>query len=201
MRSINETDAIDNAEPTSDVDVPCRDRRWLRRRVVIVAIVLSVGAMIQWHREIGLAVVGRWFAAKSGAPSINVAEAMEMIEAQDALVLDVRDSRESATSHLRGAEQFTLEDLEAGRLPEGARRGRPIITYCTIGYRSGVAATLLAEKGHEAHNLRGGILALAQASAPLVDREGPTWKVHTWSKGFAWLLAADHEAIWDQDAP
>ena len=157
--------------------------------------------MIQWHRDIGLAVAGRWFAARAGAPPINVAEAMEMIEEQNALVLDVRDLRESDTSHLQGAERFALEDLKAGRLPDSVQQDRPIITYCTIGYRSGAAAKILVDKGFDAHNLRGGILALAQASAPLVGANGPTRKVHTWSKGFAWLLVSDHEAVWDQTDP
>ncbi len=202
MHSSNEPDAIDNSKPPGALDAPrCDRRRRLRRRVAIVIVVLSLGAMIQWHRDIGLAVAGRWFAATAGAPSINVAEAMEMIAEQDALVLDIRGLRESATSHLKGAELFTLEDLKAGKLPEGVRKGRPIITYCTIGHRSGVAAKILTDEGYEAHNLRGGILALAQASAPLVGENGPTRRVHTWSKGFAWLLARDHEAIWDQGDP
>jgi len=202
MISNNEAQANDNSTPADDMDPPWRDhRRRRRRRIVMVVAVLSVGAMIQWHRDIGLAVAGRWFAAGAGAPSINVTEAMEMIETQDALVLDVRDVRESETSHLRGAERLPLKDLEAGGLPESAQENRPIITYCTIGYRSGAAAKILVDKGFDAHNLRGGILALAQASAPLVGANGPTRKVHTWSKGFAWLLASDHEAVWDPTGP
>ncbi len=198
MSSSTDARSTDNPVPA---EAMAPSRRRLRRRLVIVLVVLSVGAMIQWHRDIGLAIAGRWFAAKSSAPSINVAEAMEMIEEQNALVLDIRDSRESATSHLQGAERFSLEALKAGRLPENVRKGRPIITYCTIGYRSGVAAEILTDAGYDAHNLRGGILALAQASAPLVGEDGPTRKVHTWSKGLAWMLAPDHEAIWAQDHP
>ncbi len=202
MLPSNEPKADDNSMPLDDTGAPPRDgRRVRRRRIVMVAVVLSVGAMIQWHRNIGLSLAGRWFAMTTGAPSISVTEAMEMIDRQDALVLDVRDSREWETSHLRGAERLSLEDIKAGRLPERFQRDRPIITYCTIGYRSGVAAKLLTEQGFDAHNLRGGILALAQASAPLVAADGATRKVHTWSKGFGWLLAPDHQAIWDEDDP
>ncbi len=202
MISNHGAEANDNSTPAGDMDPLYRDhRRRRRRRIAVVVVVLSVGALIQWHRDIGLAVAGRWFAARAGAPSIDVAEAMEMIEKQDALVLDVRDLRESAASHLQGAERIALEDLEAGRLPGSAQQDRPIITYCTIGCRSGAAAKILADEGFDAYNLRGGILALAQASAPLVGANGPTRKVHTWSKGFAWLLASDHEAIWDQTDP
>ncbi len=157
--------------------------------------------MIQWHRDIGLSLTGRWFALTAGTPSINVVGAMELVREQDALVLDVRGLGESAISCLQGAERFPLGDLKAGRLPEQARKGRPIITYCTLGYRSGVAAKILADQGFDVHNLRGGILALAQSSAPLVDADGPTRKVHTWSRGFARLLAPDHEAVWGSVAP
>lgn len=194
----DEEDAASGAMPSVDTAPPQRDlRRLRRRRMVIVAIILSVSAMIQWHRHIGLSLAGHWYAMTAEAPSINVAEAVDLIDRRDALVFDVRDPREWETSHLQGAERLDFKDIKAGRLPESARRDRPIIVYCTIGYRSGMAAKMLTDRGFDARNLRGGILALAQASAPLVAADGPTRKVHTWSEKFAWLLAPDHEAVWD----
>jgi sodium/bile acid cotransporter 7 len=71
-----------------------------------------------------------------------------------------------------------------------------VIVYCTVGYRSGLAARYLQEQGFDAKNLVGGILALAQADQPLVDGSGQTWRVHTWHESFAWLVPAPYEAAW-----
>lgn len=172
------------------------NRRRFRRRMVTVGVVLLAAAGVEWRRQIGVAIAGRWYAAKSGGSTIDAEAAVRALDRDAVLILDVRSPEEYAVSHLRGARSLPLARLRSGGWPQGWPVNRPIIAYCTVGYRSGLAVELLAQAGLEARNLRGGILAVAQAGEPLVDAAGETRRVHTWSESLAWMLPADYEATW-----
>lgn len=168
----------------------------LRRRVAVIMVVLLTAAGVQWYRQIGLWVASRWWVAKAGGATVSVAAALREIGTRDTLVVDVRDPEEFAVSHLEGARSLPLDELKSSGWPPEWRRDRPVILYCTAGYRSGVAALLLQEQGLEAKNLVGGILAIAQADQPLFDDSGQTWRVHTWRESLAWMVPAPYEAAW-----
>lgn len=172
------------------------NRSRMRRRVAVIMVVLLTAGGVQWYRQIGLWVASRWWAAKAGGPTVSVASALREIGASDALVIDVRDAEEFAVSHLEGARSLPLAQLKSSGWPAGWRRDRPVIVYCTAGYRSGIAAQLLQEQGLEAKNLMGGILALVQADQPLFDGAGQTWRVHTWRESLAWMVPEPYEAAW-----
>ncbi len=172
------------------------NRSRLRRRVAVIMVVLVTAAGVQWYRQIGLWVASRWWVAKAGGPTVSVSSALREIGTSDILVVDVRDREEFAVSHLQGARSLPLAELKSSGWPSGWRRDRPVILYCTAGYRSGVAALLLQEEGLEAKNLVGGILALAQANQPLFDGAGQTWRVHTWRESLAWMVPSPYEAAW-----
>lgn len=76
------------------------------------------------------------------------------------LLLDTRTPEEFAVSHLRGARRVdpdSLADLDEVDLA-GTDRDQPIITYCSIGYRSGIVARQLHDLGFtNVRNLYGGI--------------------------------------------
>jgi len=172
------------------------NRRRLRRRVAVVMVVLLTAGGVQWYRQIGLWVASRWWATKAGGATVDVASALREIGTSDALVVDVRDPEEFAVSHLEGARSLPLAELKSSGWPPEWRRDRPVILYCTVGYRSGIATRILREQGLEAKNLVGGILALAQANQPLFDGSGQTWRVHTWSESLAWMVPTPYEAAW-----
>ena len=73
--------------------------------------------------------------------------------------------------------------------------GATVVTYCTAGYRSGLAARQLQIDGWEVRNLAGSILAWTHAGLPLVAGDENTKKVHIYSPG--WDLSADgYEPVW-----
>ncbi|RMG13539.1 MAG: MBL fold metallo-hydrolase [Planctomycetota bacterium] len=76
-------------------------------------------------------------------------------------VLDVRAPGEHAEARIEGSQLLPLPELP-GRLAE-VPRGAPIVVHCRSGYRSMVAASLLARAGHDVADLRGGILAWGAA--------------------------------------
>jgi glyoxylase-like metal-dependent hydrolase (beta-lactamase superfamily II)/rhodanese-related sulfurtransferase len=83
-------------------------------------------------------------------------------------LIDVRTEREWSESHIEGAINLPLSQLDErlGELPD-----RPLVVYCAGGYRSGIAVSLIGRHGIErVANLVGGIGAwesakLATASA------------------------------------
>jgi rhodanese-related sulfurtransferase len=113
-------------------------------------------------------------------PTVDVGELPD-----NAVLVDVREEKEQAISRLPGAIPLT----------EFKPDGRPVVFYCTVGYRSHLAAAEWKAKGVNAFNLRGGVLAWTHAGL-LFEHEGAdTKRVHVYSKD--WDLSADgYEATW-----
>jgi len=86
--------------------------------------------------------------------------------AAGALLLDVRAVGERAKSRIAGSLSIPLSQLEQ-RLSE-VPRDRPVIVHCAGGYRSSIAASLLARAGiGDVSELAGGIAAWDQTHPPL----------------------------------
>ncbi|MGE4072011.1 MAG: rhodanese-like domain-containing protein [Lysobacterales bacterium] len=102
------------------------------------------------------------------------------------LLLDVRSKAEREVSVIPGA------IFDADSIPAGSR----VVVYCTVGLRSGVAARELRQRGFDAVNLRGGILAWLAIGGELVDLKGqPTQAVHVY--GRRWNAVPDNvQAVW-----
>lgn len=127
-------------------------------------------------------------------PEVNEVTPQGLVDlhaAGGAVIVDVRTREEQRVSVLPGA--ITRAEFEADR---ERYSGRTIITYCTIGARSGLYADRLRSEGCEVFNLKGSILAWTHAGMPLVDGEGrETRAVHTY--GPQWdLVAEGYKAVW-----
>ncbi|HRN36519.1 MAG TPA: rhodanese-like domain-containing protein [Flavobacteriales bacterium] len=75
---------------------------------------------------------------------------LKAIKAQGATILDVRTTGEFAAGHIKGAVNIPLDQLQnrLNKLP----KGKPVITCCLSGGRSGAALSLLKANGYEAYN-------------------------------------------------
>ena len=94
------------------------------------------------------------------------------------LLVDCRSVKERAVSILPGS--VALADWESARQVDPER---PLLLYCTIGYRSTRAAAGLRKRGIDARNLHGGVLAWAHAGGNFVDPEGrATRRVHVYGR-------------------
>ena len=93
-------------------------------------------------------------------------------------LLDVRSEEEFGTSHLPGAIRIDYRrPLSRGQAVVDP--ARPVVVYCSAGYRSSVVARKLRQAGFaEVLNLEGGIFAWGNAGLPL-ERDGrPASAVH-----------------------
>lgn len=84
------------------------------------------------------------------------------------LVLDVRQPQEWVSGHIDNARHITGAQLRerAGEIPAD----RPVAVVCSTGYRSSVAASVLAHRGHpRVFNVLGGMTAWTHAGFPVVS--------------------------------
>lgn len=126
---------------------------------------------------------------------ITAAELKSLQQQGEKVVLvDVRSPEEIAVSHISGS--ITAEEFESNLMQNsGQYRGRKIVAYCTIGYRSGLYAQKLQNR-IEILNLEGSLLAWSHAAGNLLDARGnSTNKVHVF--GRQWQLTSEaYEPIW-----
>lgn len=105
-------------------------------------------------------------------PQASPRELRRRIEdGEDIHVLDVRSDKEWRSGHIEGAHH-----VMAGKLAESTEGvsadGRPVAVICGSGYRSTVAASVLARAGWDRLiNVTGGMTAWEKAGLPTVDRE------------------------------
>lgn len=109
------------------------------------------------------------------------------------LIIDVRERAEYEVSHLPGAIWASSEELEDVVRREGA--DRDVVLYCSIGYRSSMAAKRLQGSGIEGvSNLEGSIFEWANSGRP-VERDGePVREVHPYDEEWGRLLERDLHA-------
>jgi sodium/bile acid cotransporter 7 len=113
---------------------------------------------------------------------ISAEQAMTPADPERLLFVDVRKQAEQAVSMLPGA----ITDKEFLKKPE-AYRDHLVISYCTIGYRSGELAQKLQKKDIPVLNLGGGILAWLHAGGKVYKQGKAVNRVHVYGK--KWNLA------------
>lgn len=108
------------------------------------------------------------------------------------VLLDVREPAEFDVSHLAAARR-----VEPGTDPRalGLPKDQPIVTYCSVGYRSAVFAQQLQKAGYtNVRNLEGSIFQWANEGRPMVRDGQPVKTVHPFNTIWGSLLDADRRA-------
>jgi rhodanese-related sulfurtransferase len=105
------------------------------------------------------------------------------------ILLDAREQGEYAVSHIEGAihcgyEHFNLKALDS------LDKSRPVVVYCSIGYRSEKIARRLQKAGFtNVANLYGSIFEWVNRGYPVVDARGQTTAlIHTYNRAWGrWI--------------
>jgi rhodanese-related sulfurtransferase len=71
--------------------------------------------------------------------------------AKGAVIIDVRSAGEYASGHIKGSKNIPLDAINT-RVAELKKAGKPVITVCRSGARSGMAKGVLANAGIEVYN-------------------------------------------------
>lgn len=104
----------------------------------------------------------------AGGPWVNTTRAIELINREDALVLDVRDVGEYGAGHILGAKHLPLARIDEGAGELAKKKERALIVYDDGGERSAKAAAALKRQGFtQVAALSGGLDAWRQAGLPV----------------------------------
>ena len=104
----------------------------------------------------------------AGSKQIDSREVTELINRDDAVVIDVRPMSDFTQGHIVNALNIPINGFkdQVGQLEK--HRDKPIVITCRSGAQSSSAYKLLLKEGFErVHELRGGMLAWQSANLPI----------------------------------
>ncbi len=99
---------------------------------------------------------------------ISPQEAFDLIIADKAYGIDVREQFEWDSGHADGVSFNPLSAFELEKLPTD----KPLIMICRSGNRSGQVCEALSEIRSDVHNMVGGMKAWAASGLPMVATHG-----------------------------
>lgn len=109
--------------------------------------------------------------ARSSGKGISVTEATLLINREDAVVLDVRETSEWSAGHISNARHIALGQLDKHLSELEKFKSRPVIICCASGNRSSSACGTLKRAGFErVFNLSGGLGAWTGAGLPVTTK-------------------------------
>ena len=103
-----------------------------------------------------------------GHNPLTPTQAIQLINREDALVIDVREQAEYVAGHVADARHIPLAEIETRAADLDKFKSTPVIVVCQTGARSNGACKTLEKLGFtKVHNLEGGIAAWTEAGLPL----------------------------------
>ncbi len=163
-----------------------------------VALILAFSAQAGCAQEMGWSAIDRMMAAEfSEVRQISTDSLAALLKdeaARKPVLLDVRPEAEYAVSHLAGAIRVDPGAEHFGFL-DSLRRSVPIVTYCSVGYRSAQVAARLGEAGFtNVSNLKGSIFRWANEGRPVYRDGVPVRQVHPYDELWGRLLKQEFHA-------
>lgn len=124
---------------------------------MLLSVALTSGGLLLWPLIVG-----------ASASGLTVSAAVHLINREKAVVIDVSEPGEFNASHVNGAKNVPLGDLDK-RLPEVVKnKSLPLVLVCASGARASRAAAQAKKLGFEqAQALSGGLNAWRAANLPL----------------------------------
>jgi rhodanese-related sulfurtransferase len=125
---------------------------------MLISLALMSGGMLLWPMVTESMTAG----------ALSASGAVQLINREKAVVVDVSDAGEFALGHVGGAKNVPLTELEA-KLPGAVKnKALPLILVCSTGARANRAVAVAKKLGYEqAQVLAGGLKAWKEANLPL----------------------------------
>ena len=124
---------------------------------VLFLVALSAGAMLF------LPMV-----QKAGQGALSAEGAVQLINRQRAVVVDIRAPEEFAAGHVTGARNVPLDQLETKLAGTVKNKSLPLLIVCATGARAQRAVAVAKKLGYEqAQALGGGLKSWKDANLPL----------------------------------
>ena len=124
---------------------------------MLILIALSSGGMLAWPLLRG---------ANSG--SLTAQGAVQLINRERAVVVDVREPEEFASGHMTGAKNVPLNQLEEKLTAAVKNKTVPLLLVCATGARAQRAVAIAKKLGYEqAQAVAGGLKSWKEANLPV----------------------------------
>lgn len=125
---------------------------------MLISIALASGGMLVWPM----------IAGGMNAGALTTSGAVQLINREKAVVVDVGEIEEFAAGHVGGAKNVPFSELE-DKLPGTVKnKALPLILVCPTGARSNRAVAVAKKMGYEqVQALSGGLKAWKEANLPL----------------------------------
>jgi rhodanese-related sulfurtransferase len=124
---------------------------------LLIAMAISSGGLLLWPRLRGATAGG----------ALTAAEAVQLINRERAVLIDVSEPNEYAAGHAANAKNIPFGRLESStELPKN--KALPLVVVCPTGARAGRAVAILRKLGFEnARPLAGGLRSWRDANLPV----------------------------------
>ena len=120
---------------------------------------------------IGLIIWTEFSRATRKFKMLSASEAVQLINRDNTVVLDVREDSETRDGKIKGARHIPLAKLKTRLAELEAFKAQPLLVYCRSGNRSAHACSVLTQEGFsDVYNLNGGVIAWETANLPLSKR-------------------------------
>ena len=104
-----------------------------------------------------------------GGKKISAQQTTNLINKQEAVVLDVRPANEFSNGHLPNAINIPIKDFNNRVKELKKHQSSPIIIICKSGQSAGTAGQILNKEGfEEIYRLKGGMFEWQSANLPMV---------------------------------
>jgi rhodanese-related sulfurtransferase len=124
----------------------------------LLAVALVSAGMLMWPTMAG----------GGGAGALSTNDAVQLINREKAVVVDVCGVDEFKAGHVGGAKNVPLDELESKLAGLVKNKATPVILVCASGARSKRAVAIAKKLGFEnAHSLAGGLGAWRSANLPV----------------------------------
>jgi rhodanese-related sulfurtransferase len=131
---------------------------FISKNIFLVMIAAISGGMLLWPL----------LRKGAGGPWVNTLQATQLMNREDAVVVDLRPVADFAKGHILGARSIPLADVEKRAAELDKYKAKPVIVYCSAGNSSGASVALLRRNGFaNVVNLAGGYAAWQQAGLPV----------------------------------
>jgi rhodanese-related sulfurtransferase len=132
---------------------------FIQNNWLLILVMFLSGAMLLWP------LIQRRFSPMKDVGTLNVTH---LINTQDAVLLDVRETKEYEDGRLPNAVHIPLSQLDSRANELAKLTSRPVVAYCASGGRSRSAGAALARMGFkDIYNLHGGYHAWKAAGLPV----------------------------------
>lgn len=133
---------------------------FIQQNLMWIGLAALSGGMLLWQTFSG-----------AGVKRVSVNEATLLINRQDALVVDVRETAEWSAGHIADARHIALGHLDKHLSEIDKYKDKPVIVVCASGNRSTAACGRLKKAGfQQVFNLAGGLNAWAEANLPMTRK-------------------------------